>query len=153
MSIACTRIRTKIIVRKKIFRALLGGFFGALVFMLLGIFHPCEIAEHNLKIVNLVPTLCLECVSCLIIHFAVGTILFPIFYLVVGIKYIMGPPFIKGMIFIIPVFFIVMAVVLISLDSDMLIYNPVKALHILINYMIYGGILGGVTGELVISKL
>ncbi len=139
--------QTEILLKEKCHKALLGGFLASFVFALVGVWSPCEIPEHDLIITQLVPTLCLQHTSCIAIHFTVGTILLPILYLTVGIKYIMGSSIVKGILFSVPVYFIVMIVIL-FLDRDLLLYNPLKALHVLINYMIYGSVLGFVTGKI-----
>ena len=45
-----------------------------------------------------------------IAHFVTGTVVFPIAYLILGIRYLPGPAWLRGAIFLIPLYLVAIAV-------------------------------------------
>lgn len=138
--------KTVKLFKKRLPYACLGGFIGSFVYMLMAIFIAPKVNGGHSCIVLFAPKLCVTHAPCVMIHFAIGTVFFPIAYLAIGIRYIMGPSIIRGAIFAIPVYILMMVVVVMLFDDKFFSDSPEKAFLVLLEYLIFGAIMGVVTG-------
>ena len=80
------------LVKAKLVRALAGGFAGTLVFTLMGLFLAPNIIGQPMDVAALIaPMLGGSHTAGVIAHFVTGAIIFPIAYLILGIRTLPGP--------------------------------------------------------------
>jgi hypothetical protein len=80
------------LVKEKLIRALAGGFIGTVIFTLMGKFLGPHVIGQPMDVAALMaPMLGGSYTVGVIAHFVVGTVIFPIAYLVLGIRRLPGP--------------------------------------------------------------
>jgi hypothetical protein len=122
------------IVKSKLLRALAGGFVGTVLFTLMGMFVAPKVIGQPMDVAALIaPLLGGSHPAGVIAHFVTGTIVFPIAYLVLGIRWLPGPGWLRGALFLMPLYLVAMVVVMpllghivFGLSMGAIIGRPVK---------------------------
>ena len=136
------------IVKTMLPRALIGGFVGTLLFTLMGRFLAPNILGYPMDVAALIaPVLGGSHTGGVIAHFLTGTIVFPIAYLVLGIRFLPGPAWLRGAIFLIPLYLIAMAVVMPILGQGLFFDNAPKAMVALMGHIVFGLAMGAIIGR------
>ncbi len=139
-------IRTDL--KKKLLRAILGGFIGSIVFTLMGKFVAPIMMGHPMDVAALMaPALGGSHIAGVVAHFATGTIAYPIGYLLTVFHWVPGPAAIRGIIFGICAYLVAMMVVMPALGHGLFLGAAPKAMVALVAHIVFGAILGGVTGK------
>jgi len=82
-----------------------------------------------------------------IAHFLTGTIVFPIAYLIFGIRALPGPAWLRGALFLIPLYLVAMAVVMPILGQGFFFGSPPKAMVALMGHVAFGLVMGAIIGK------
>jgi hypothetical protein len=94
--------QTENLVKAKLIRALVGGFVGTVVFTLMGQFVAPNVIGQPMDVAALLaPVLGGSHTAGVIAHFVTGTVVFSIAYLIFGLRYLPGPAWLRGAIFLI----------------------------------------------------
>ncbi len=97
--------QTENLVKAKLIRALVGGFVGTVVFTLMGQFVAPNVIGQPMDVAALLaPALGGSHTAGVIAHFVTGTVVFSIAYLIFGLRYLPGPAWLRGAIFLIPLY-------------------------------------------------
>jgi Family of unknown function (DUF6789) len=136
------------LVKAKLIRSLIGGFAGTVVFTLMGLFVAPNVIGQPMDVAALLaPMLGGSHTTGMIAHFVTGTVVFPIAYLVLGIRYLPGPAWLRGAIFMIPVYFVAMALVMPILGQGLFFGSPPKAMVALMGHVAFGLVMGAIIGR------
>ena len=82
-----------------------------------------------------------------IAHFVIGTVVFPIAYLVLGIRKLPGPAWLRGALFLIPVYLVAMVVMMPVLGQGLFFGSPPKAMVALMGHVVFGLAMGAIIGK------
>ena len=82
----------------------------------------------------------------LMMHFMVGTIVFPIGYLLIGYSRLPGSGWLRGLLFLIPIYLIAMIVVMPMAGKGIFFHSMPMSMVALMGHMVYGIILGIIVG-------
>ena len=135
-------------VKEKLVRGLVGGFVGTLLFTMMGKFLAPHVIGQPMDVAALMaPMLGGSHVVGVIAHFITGTVVFPIAYLIVGIRKLPGPGWLRGAIFLIPVYLVAMAVVMPVLGQGFFFGDPPKAMVALMGHVVFGLAMGAIIGK------
>ncbi len=131
-----------------ILKALLGGALGTLAFTFMGEFIAPHIIGHPMNIANMIAGMIhsSETVG-IIIHFAIGIIVFPLSYLLIAYKRIPGPGWFKGIIYLIPIYLTAMLVIIPMAGKGLFFHSFPAAMVALMGHVIYGIIMGSIIGN------
>ena len=136
------------IVIANLVRALIGGFVGTIIFTLMGKFVAPHVIGQPMDVAALVaPMLGGSHTAGIIAHFVVGTVAFPIAYLVIGATRLPGPPPLRGLLFLIPLYLIAMTVVMPILGQGLFFGDPHKAMVALMGHLVFGLAMGAIIGK------
>ena len=80
-------------------------------------------------------------------HFVIGTFVFPIAYLILGIRKLPGPAWLRGALFLIPVYLTAMVVVIPILGQGLFFGSPPKAMVALMGHVVFGLVMGAIIGK------
>ena len=72
---------------------------------------------------------------------------FPIAYLILGIRYLPGPAWLRGAIFLVPLYLVAMAVVMPILGQGLFFGSPPKAMVALMGHVVFGLVMGAIIGK------
>jgi hypothetical protein len=140
--------QTEKLVKEKLIRALAGGFVGTVVFTMMGLFGAPHIIGHPMDVAALIaPMLGGSHTLGVIAHFVTGTVVFPIAYLILGIRYLPGPAWLRGAIFLIPLYLVAMVVVMPILGQGFFFGNPPTAMVALMGHVVFGLVMGAIIGK------
>ena len=135
-------------VKSKLLRALLGGFVGTVLFTLMGKFVAPVMIGQPMDVAGIIAgALGIPVVAGMIAHFVTGTVAFPIAYLVIGIRHLPGPGWLRGAIFLIPVYFVAMLVVMPVLGQGFFLSSVHKAMVALVGHIVFGLSMGAIVGK------
>jgi len=141
-------VQTENLVRTKLIRGLIGGFVGTVVFTLMGLFVAPNVIGQPMDVAALMaPMLGGSHTAGVIAHFVTGTVVFPIAYLILGLRYLPGPAWLRGAIFLIPLYLVAMAVVMPILGQGFFFGSPPKAMVALMGHVAFGLAMGAIIGE------
>ena len=130
-----------------VIKAFIGGFLGTLAFTLMGKFIAPHLIGHSMNVAAIIAHMLGTTDSVgLMMHFMVGSIIFPIGYLLIGYKYIPGPGWLRGIIFLIPIYLIAMTVVMPMAGKGMFFNSVPMSMVAFMGHMVFGFILGLVVG-------
>ena len=73
-----------------------------------------------------------------IAHFVTGTIVFPVIYLVFGIRWLPGPGWLRGALFLIPLYLGAMVVIMPLLGQGLFFGSAPKAMVALMGHIVFG---------------
>ena len=136
------------LIKEKLVRALVGGFVGTLIFTLMGKFLAPHVIGQPMDVAALMaPMLGGSHVVGVIAHFITGTVVFPIAYLIVGIRKLPGPGWLRGALFLIPVYLVAMVVVMPIIGQGFFFDNPPKAMVALMGHVAFGLAMGAIIGK------
>lgn len=140
--------QTENLVKEKLTRALAGGFVGTVVFTLMGLFVAPHVIGQPMDVAALMaPMLGGSHTAGVIAHFVTGTVVFPIAYLILGIRHLPGPAWLRGAIFMIPLYLVAMAVVMPLLGQGFFFGSPPKAMVALMGHVVFGLVMGAIIGK------
>jgi uncharacterized membrane protein YagU involved in acid resistance len=135
-------------VHTKLARAIAGGFLGTLVFSVMGKFGAPIMIGHPMDIAALMaPVLGGSYMAGVIAHFVTGSIVFPVAYMLTFLHWAPGPAAIRGVIFGLCAYLGAMIVVIPALGHGLFFGSAPTAMAALIAHIVFGAILGGVTGK------
>jgi hypothetical protein len=138
---------TKVFIKENWIRALVGGFVGTVVFTLMGKFLAPQVIGQPMDVAALLaPIFGGSHTAGAIAHFVNGTVLFPIAYLVLGIHYLPGPGWLRGAIFLIPLYLAAMVVIMPILGHGFFFDSPPKAMVALMAHIAFGLCMGAIIG-------
>ncbi len=136
------------ILKSKLLRALVGGFVGTVLFTLMGMFLAPKVIGQPMDVAALIaPLLGGSHTAGVIAHFITGTIVFPIAYLVLGIRWLPGPGWLRGALFLIPLYLGAMVVVMPFLGQGLFFDNGPKAMVALMGHIVFGLSMGAIIGR------
>ena len=143
-----TVAQSESLVKEKLVRALAGGFVGTAVFTMMGLFMAPHIIGQPMDVAALMaPMLGGSHTVGVIAHFVTGTVVFPIAYLILGIRKLPGPAWLRGAIFLIPVYLVAMVVVMPILGQGLFFDDPPKAMVALMGHLVFGVLMGAIIGK------
>src|SRR6516164_2573837 len=126
-------------------RAIIGGFAGTLVFTLMMTFLTPEMLGHPMDIAAVLGKFTgLGKPAGAVMHFLLGTIGFPIGYLIVG-PYLPGPGWLRGVIFMVAIWFLAGLIAMPILGVGLFFGGAKEAMAALFGHVALGAILGMVT--------
>jgi hypothetical protein len=136
------------LVKEKLVRALAGGFVGTVIFTLMGKFLAPHVIGQPMDVAALMaPMLGGSHTAGVIAHFVIGTVIFPIAYLVLGIRLLPGPAWLRGALFLIPVYLVAMVVMMPILGQGLFFGDPPKAMVALMGHVVFGLVMGAIIGK------
>ena len=125
-------------------RAMIGGFAGTLVFTLMMTFLAPEMLGHPMDIAAVLGKFTgLGKPAGAVMHFLLGTIGFPIGYLIVG-PYLPGPGWLRGVIFLVAVWFLAGLIAMPILGVGLFFGGAKEAMAALLGHVVLGAVLGSV---------
>jgi len=125
-------------------RAMIGGFAGTLVFTLMMTFLAPEMLGHPMDIAAVLGKFTgLGKPAGAVMHFLLGTIGFPIGYLIVG-PYLPGPGWLRGVIFLAAVWFLAGLIAMPILGVGLFFGGAKEAMAALLGHVVLGAVLGSV---------
>jgi hypothetical protein len=140
--------QTETLVKEKLIRALAGGFLATVVFTLFGLFVAPNVIGQQMDVAALMaPMLGGSHTAGVIAHFVAGTVVFPIAYLILGIRNLPGPAWLRGAIFMIPVYLVAMAVMMPILGQGFFFGSLPKAMVALVGHVVFGFVMGAIIGK------
>ena len=140
--------QTENLVKAKLIRALVGGFVGTVVFTLMGQFVAPNVIGQPMDVAALLaPVLGGSHTAGVIAHFVTGTVVFSIAYLIFGLRYLPGPAWLRGAIFLIPLYLVAMAVIMPILGQGFFFGSPPKAMVALMGHVVFGLCMGAIIGR------
>ena len=140
--------QTETLVKEKLIRALAGGFLATVVFTLFGLFVALYVIGQQMDVAALMaPMLGGSHTAGVIAHFVAGTVVFPIAYLILGIRNLPGPAWLRGAIFMIPVYLVAMAVMMPILGQGFFFGSLPKAMVALVGHVVFGLVMGAIIGK------
>ena len=141
-------IQSATVVKDNLVRALIGGFVGTLVFTLMGKFLAPHVIGQPMDVAAMIaPMLGGSHLVGVIAHFVTGTVVFPIAYLVIGVNRLPGPPWLRGVLFLIPLYLIAMIVVMPIMGQGLFFGDPPKAMVALMGHLALGLAMGAIIGK------
>lgn len=136
-----------IMLKNNIQKALLGGFIGTIVFTIMGQLIAPHIIGFPMNVGKMIAGMIHSPENVgIMIHFVMGTILFPISYLLIGYDRISGPGWLKGLIFLIPIYLVAMLVVVPMAGKGLFFHSLPAAMIALMGHLVYGAIMGSIIG-------
>ena len=136
------------LVKEKLIRALVGGFVGTAIFTMMGKFLAPHMIGQPMDVAALMaPMLGGSHTAGVIAHFVTGTVVFPIAYLILGYRKLPGPAWMRGALFLVPVYLVAMVVVIPVLGQGLFFGSPPKAMVALMGHVVFGLIMGAIIGK------
>ncbi len=138
---------TKNLVQEKVIRGLIGGAVGTILFTLMGHFVAPKIIGQPMDVAKLLePAVGGSYELAQVMHFLVGTLIFPLAYIVIGLQRLPGPGFIRGALFLIPLYLGAMIVVMPMMGYGFFFDSPPKAMVALMGHLVFGLAMGAIIG-------
>ena len=136
------------LVKEKLIPALVGGFVGTAIFTMMGKFLAPHVIGQPMDVAALMaPMLGGSHTAGVIAHFVTGTVVFPIAYLILGYRKLPGPAWMRGALFLIPVYLVAMVVVIPVLGQGLFFGSPPKAMVALMGHVVFGLAMGAIIGK------
>ncbi|KJG13902.1 hypothetical protein UB37_00165 [Photobacterium iliopiscarium] len=133
--------------KNNLIKALLGGFIGTIVFTVMGQFIAPHIIGFPMNIGKMIAGMIHSPENVgVMIHFVMGTILFPISYLLLGYNRIPGPGWLKGLLYLLPIYLVAMIVIVPMAGKGLFFDSFPAAMIALMGHLIYGVIMGAIIG-------
>ena len=133
--------------KNNLIKALLGGFIGTIVFTVMGQFIAPHIIGFPMNIGKMIAGMIHSPENVgVMIHFVMGTILFPISYLLLGYNRIPGPGWLKGLLYLLPIYLVAMIVIVPMAGKGLFFDSFPAAMIALMGHLIYGVIMGTIIG-------
>ena len=136
------------LVKSKLPRALIGGFVGTVLFTLMGMFVAPKVLGQPMDVAALIaPVLGGSHTVGVIAHFVTGTIVFPIAYLVLGIRWVPGPGWLRGALFLRLLYLGARVVGMPILGQGLFFDSAHKAMVALMGHIVFGLSMGAIIGR------
>ena len=133
--------------KSNVVKALVGGFLGTLAFTLMGKFLAPHLIGQSMNVAAIIAHMLGTSESIgLIMHFMEGTIVFPIAYLLIGYRRLPGSGWLRGLVFLMPIYLIAMTVVMPIAGKGLFFHSMPMSMVALMGHMVYGIILGAIVG-------
>ena len=133
--------------KNNLIKALLGGFIGTIAFTVMGQFIAPHIIGFPMNIGKMIAGMIHSPENVgVMIHFVMGTILFPISYLLLGYNRIPGPGWLKGLLYLLPIYLVAMIVIVPMAGKGLFFDSFPAAMIALMGHLIYGVIIGAIIG-------
>ena len=133
--------------KNNLIKALLAGFIGTIVFTVMGQFIAPHIIGFPMNIGKMIAGMIHSPENVgVMIHFVMGTILFPISYLLLGYNRIPGPGWLKGLLYLLPIYLVAMIVIVPMAGKGLFFDSFPAAMIALMGHLIYGVIMGAIIG-------
>jgi uncharacterized membrane protein YagU involved in acid resistance len=134
--------------KEKLLKAILGGFVGTFVFTLMGMYLAPIILGHAMDTAAmLAPVFGGSYVFGTLVHFTLGSIIFPVAYLVVAFHRVPGPAIFRGMFWGVALWAVAMVVVVPMMGHPFFMGAVPPAMMSLAGHIVYGFFLGLITGK------
>lgn len=140
--------RAALDISQRFLRALLGGFVATVLLTLMMYFgapimigKPMDIAAHLGAMMGGAWT------AGMIVHFILGTVLFPIGFLVLIYRYVAGPAWLKGVVWGLVLWLAAMVVVMPLTGGGFFMGAMPPAMASLVGHIVYGAVLGAIIGR------
>ena len=135
-------------MKKILPKAILGGALGTVVLSLMGKFVAPIMIGQPMDVPSLIAgSLNAPFIVGVVAHFATGAIVFPIAYLLTVYRWVPAPAPVRGILFGILAYLGAMLVMIPALGQGLFFGNAPKALVALVVHIVFGAILGVVTGS------
>jgi hypothetical protein len=136
------------LIKSNLVRALIGGLIGSILFTLMGLYLAPNIIGQQMDVGKLLAPLfggfdVLGSAA----HFLNGIIVFPLAYLALGFERLPGPGWLRGAIFLIPIYLVAMVVVMPLLGYGFFFENAPKAMVALMGHVVFGLAMGAIIGR------
>lgn len=139
---------TEIFIKANWTRALFGGVVGTVVFTLMGKFMAPHVIGQPMDVAALLaPMLGGSHTAGVIAHYVTGTVVIPIAYLFLGLRYLPGQAWLRGAIFLIPIYLVAMVVIMPILGQGFFFDSPPKAMVALMGHVAFGLCMGVIIGR------
>ena len=139
---------TVVLVKSNLVRAMIGGLVGTVLFTLMGEFMAPKIIGQPMDVAKLLePVLGGSYGLAVAAHFVTGAVVFPLAYLVLGVERLPGPGWLRGALFLIPLYLIAMTVVMPALGYGFFFDSPPKAMVALMGHVAFGLVMGAIIGN------
>ncbi|PST96262.1 hypothetical protein C9I87_04505 [Photobacterium iliopiscarium] len=133
--------------KNNLIKALLAGFIGTIVFTVMGQFIAPHIIGFPMNIGKMIAGMIHSPENVgVMIHFVMGTILFPISYLLLGYNRIPGPGWLKGLLYLLPIYLVAMIIIVPMAGKGLFFDSFPAAMIALMGHLIYGVIMGAIIG-------
>ncbi|WP_144206845.1 DUF2938 domain-containing protein [Shewanella donghaensis] len=140
--------KIKVVMKEKLVRGLIGGLVGTIVFTLMGQYMAPKLLGQPMDVAALMaPMLGGSHTLGVIVHFIMGTFLFPMGYLMVGILNLKGPAPIRGAIFLTAIYLGAMTVMMPILGQGLFFNSMPKAMVALVAHIVFGLLMGAIIGK------
>lgn len=141
-------MNTSTYLKDNLLKALLGGLAGTLVFTLMGKFIAPIMIGHSMDVAAiLAPLFDGSHLAGMIAHFTIGTVIFPLAYLLLAARRLPGPAPLRGVIFLLFVYLFAMTVVMPLIGQGLFLDSQPRAMVALMGHIIFGVILGTAVGK------
>jgi hypothetical protein len=135
-------------IKQKMVRGLIGGAVGTIVFTIMGMTIAAKLTGSPMDVAAMLSSfLGVPYIIGIILHFGVGTVAFPLGYIVFGISVLPGPPWVRGAIFMFGVYLVAMIVVMPILGQGLFLGSGAKAIAALMGHLVFGVIMGAIMGD------
>lgn len=135
-------------IKEKLLKAVLGGFVGTFVFTLMGMYLAPIVLGHPMDTAKmLAPVLGGVYALGMLVHFTLGSVVFPVTYLVAVFHRIPGPSIVRGIFMGVALWTVAMIIVMPILGHPMFMGAMPPALMSLAGHIVYGFFLGLITGK------
>ena len=139
---------TSVLLKAGWVRALIGGFVGTVVFTLMGKFLAPQIIGQPMDVAALLaPIFSGSHTAGGIAHFVNGSVVFPIAYLILGLRYLPGPAWLRGASFLILLYLVAMVVIMPILGHGFFFGSLPKAMVALMAHIAFGLCMGTIIGR------
>jgi hypothetical protein len=146
-------ITTIELIKTNWIKALIGGFVGTVVFTLMGKYLAPQVIGQPMDVAALLaPIFGGSHTAGVIAHFVNGTVVFPIAYLILGFRYLPGPAWLRGAIFLILLYLVAMVVIMPILGHGFFFGSPPRAMVALMAHIVFGLCMGAIIGRPPVSE-
>lgn len=135
-------------VQPHLSKALLGGFIGTILFSIMGKYLAPHIIGQPMDIAAILAHMMGGSYTLgVMAHFMIGTVVFPIAYLILGLNNLRGSGALRGAIFLFFIYLVAMIVVMPMMGLGMFFDSLPKAMVALMGHLVFGLTMGAIIGK------
>jgi len=135
-------------IKQNFVRGLIGGAVGTIIFTIMGLTLAAKMTGSPMDVATMLSSfLGMPYIVGVILHFGLGMVAFPIGYIIVGIPYLPGPPWLRGAIYMFGVYLVAMIVVMPILGQGLFFGFTSKAIAALLGHIVFGLVMGAIMGK------
>lgn len=142
---------TSHLVRSDLTRSILGGFVGTVAITLMMYFVAPRMTGRTMDIARMLGSMLGDnWWAGMMMHFVLGTILFPLIFILLLSKRLPGVPIVKGIIWGLVLWFLAQAVVMPMMGAGFFSAHAggvTAVMGSLMGHLVYGGLLGSIAGS------